>query len=96
MQEKTGAQAMGPASIPNVRDKGLRMDGEVAVKVAASPVEEEQYVFANRIVDIGDGKPLPALQFVRMRPKRIAMFAEVARRERIGFAVCPVGWRPGR
>jgi len=91
MQEKTGVEDRGPGAIAGVRDKGLRLEA-----AAAHAVEEEQYVFANRQVDIGDGRPLPALTFIRLKPKRIAMFAEVARRERIGFAVCPVGWRPGR
>lgn len=96
MQEKTGTQAMGPASIPNVRDKVLRMDGEQAPIAKAAAQGEEQYIFANAEVDIGDGHPLPALQFVRMRPNRIAMYAEVARRKRIMLTICPAGWRPGR
>jgi len=92
MQEKIGVEDRGPGAIAGVRDKGLRL----IPAEAPAAVEEEQYVFANREVDIGDGRPLPALTFIRLKPKRIAMFAEVARRERIGFAVCPVGWRPGR
>ena len=95
MQEKIGVEDRGPGAIANVRNKGFRLDGADAPD-AVEARQEEQYVFANREVDIGDGRPLPALTFIRLKPKRIEMFAEVARRERIGFAVCPVGWRPGR
>ena len=95
MQHKEGVLDRGPASVEGARDKALRTTAaDVPLEVLAKA--EDRYIFASKRVDIGDGNPIEGLQFIRMRPDRIRKFAEVARRERTGFVVCPTGWRPGR
>jgi hypothetical protein len=57
---------------------------------------EPVYVFASGVVDMGDKQPIPALTFVRINAGRVRQLTEVARRNGIGFVVCPAGWHPGR
>lgn len=81
----------------NFYDRGpgfaLAEDETKSKEKKAGP-EDEVYVFCTSIVDAGDGKPIPAGQFVKVKAKRIPVLQSIARQNRGYLNVMPYGWTP--
>jgi len=56
--------------------------------------EDDVYVFATKPVDLGDGMPIPAHQFVVVKWKRVRTLQSVARQNGAIVNVMPYGWTP--
>ena len=86
-EQRDGLITKGPEAISGVRDKQLP-------RTTAADTHDWVWAFADAVVDIGDGAPVPARKFVKLKRSRQMQVAEIARRKGIGIALVPADWTP--
>ena len=100
MQERNTADTRGPESLGHARTRGTdtRRKAVASATPAVYPGDPkvDLWVFSTRALDVGDGDPLPALKYARIRDRlRLERLRSAARCERAFWTeIDATKWKP--